>query len=293
MIETVIQQIQSFFDRYNNYPNYVEPYSQSTNLVRLRPLSIRCDYFCGRQSISKGEVMANGPKKREDRISEEGSAFGQRVKGAAKEAWGKVTGDEELEREGELEKAEGRARQASNQVIGSKADTDRNWVIGTFRDVESAERAYNLLAARGYSEEDVNLVMSEETRKKYFDDKAKSDLGSKAMEGAGAGGAIGGTIGAILGALAAVGTSLAIPGLGIVIAGPIAAALAGAGAGGLTGGLIGALVGAGIPEDRAKLYEDDIRRGGIVMGVNPRSEEDARYLEQEWRKSRGENIYYR
>jgi hypothetical protein len=103
-------------------------------------------------------------------------------------------------------------------------------VIGTFRDVESAERAYNSLAGRGYSEEDVNLLMPDETRKKYFDDEAKSGLGSKAMEGAGAGGAIGGTIGAVLGALAAVETSLAIPGLGIVIAGPIVAALAGAGA---------------------------------------------------------------
>jgi uncharacterized protein YjbJ (UPF0337 family) len=235
--------------------------------------------------------MANGPKKRENSISEEASAFGQRVKGAAKEGWGKVTGDEEMEREGEQERAEGRTRQASNQVTVSNAETDRIWVIGTFRDVEGAERAYNSLAARGYSKEDVNLLMSDETRKKYFDDKTKSGLGSKAMEGAGAGGAIGGTIGAILAALAAVGSSLAIPGLGIVIAGPIVAALAGAGAGGLTGGLIGALVGAGIPEDRAKLYEDDIRKGGIVMGVNPRSEADAHYLEQEWRKSRGENIY--
>jgi len=232
--------------------------------------------------------MANGPKKREDRRED---AFGERVKGAVKEEWGRVTGDEELEREGELERAEGRARQASNQVTVSNTETDRIWVIGTFRDVESAERAYNSLSGRGYTQEDINLLMSDETRKKYFGDKAKSGLGSKAMEGAGAGGAIGGTLGAILGALAAVGTSLAIPGLGIVIAGPIVAALAGAGAGGLTGGLIGALVGAGIPEDRAKLYEDDIRRGGIVMGVNPRNKEDARYFEQEWRKSRGENLY--
>jgi uncharacterized protein YjbJ (UPF0337 family) len=235
--------------------------------------------------------MANGPKKREDSISEEASAFGQRVKGAVKEGWGKVTGDEEMEQEGELERAEGRARQSSNQVTFSNVETDRIWVIGTFRDVESAERAYNSLASRGYSKEDVNLLMSDETRKKHFGDKDKSGLGSKAMEGAGAGGAIGGTIGAILGALAAIGTSLAIPGIGIVITGPIVAALAGAGAGGLTGGLIGALVGAGIPEDRAKLYEDDIRKGGIVMGVNPRNEEDARYLEEEWRKSKGENIY--
>jgi uncharacterized protein YjbJ (UPF0337 family) len=235
--------------------------------------------------------MANGPKKREDRESEEASAIGQRAKGAVKEGWGKVTGDEELEREGEQERAEGRARQSSSQVIVSNADTDRIWVIATFRDIESAERAYTSLAGRGYSEEDVNLLMSDDTRQMFFDDKAKSGLGTKAMEGASAGGAIGGTIGAILAALTAVGASLAIPGLGIVIAGPIVAALAGAGAGGLTGGLIGALVGAGIPEDRAKLYEDDIRKGGIVMGVNPRSEADARYFEQEWRKSKGENIY--
>ncbi|MBS1812598.1 MAG: hypothetical protein JST84_30810 [Acidobacteria bacterium] len=164
-----------------------------------------------------------------------------------------------------------------------------NWLTGTFRDRESAEHAYNSLSNRGYSKDDVNLMMSDETRKKYFDDK--TDLGSKAMEGAGTGGAIGGTVGAVLAALAAVGTSIAIPGLGIVVAGPIAAALAGAGAGGLTGGIIGALVGAGIPEDRAKLYDEDVRNGGIVMGVSPRSDEDAAYLEQEWKKNRGQNIY--
>jgi hypothetical protein len=76
-----------------------------------------------------------------------------------------------------------------------------------------------------------------------------------------------------------------------VIAGPIAAGLAGAGAGGLTGGVLGALVGAGIPEDRAKEYESGIKEGNIVMGVNPRSDDDATYLENEWRNYRGEKIY--
>src|ERR1044071_8778656 len=109
--------------------------------------------------------------------------------------------------------------------------TNRSWVTGTFRDRDSAERAYNSMSSRGYSQDDVNLLMSDDTRKRYFSDDTKTDLGSKALEGAGAGGAIGGTIGAVLAALAAVGTSIAIPGLGIVIAGPIAAALAGAGAG--------------------------------------------------------------
>ncbi|MEJ7708917.1 MAG: hypothetical protein WKF84_03465 [Pyrinomonadaceae bacterium] len=71
-----------------------------------------------------------------------------------------------------------------------------------------------------------------------------------------------------------------MPGIGLVVAGPIAAALAGAGAGGLTGGLIGALVGSGIPEDRAKEYEQGIKEGNIVMGINARSDEDAEYLEK-------------
>lgn len=179
-------------------------------------------------------------------------------------------------------------------MANTTAETGRSrMVTGTFRDRASAERAYESLTSRGYGNDDVNLLMSDETRNKHFSSDAskETDLGSKAMEGAGKGGAIGGTVGAILAALAAVGTSLAIPGLGIVIAGPIAAALAGAGAGGLTGGIIGALVGAGIPEDRAKLYEKDLKEGGIVMGVNPRTDADAEYFEQDWKNNRGENIY--
>jgi hypothetical protein len=83
-----------------------------------------------------------------------------------------------------------------------------------------------------------------------------------------------------------------LPGLGLVIAGPIAAALAGAGAGAATGGLVGALIGWGIPEERVKQYEAGIKEGGILMGVNPRTPEDAVYFQENWRASRGENIGY-
>jgi hypothetical protein len=166
-------------------------------------------------------------------------------------------------------------------------------VTGMFRDRDSAESAYRSLSDRGYGKDDVNLIMSDDTRKKHFSDDKRTgdtDLGSKALEGAGVGAGIGGTLGAILAGIAAVGT-LAIPGVGIIAAGPIAAALAGAGAGGALGGLIGALVGAGIPEDRAKLYEQGVRDGGIVMGVEPRSDEDAEYFENEWKRNRGEHVY--
>ncbi|MEK6334736.1 MAG: hypothetical protein AABM67_07295 [Acidobacteriota bacterium] len=164
-------------------------------------------------------------------------------------------------------------------------------VTGLFNDRESAERAYGSLEQRGYGQDDVNLVMSDETRNKHFVvDKRETELGNKALKGAGTGAAIGGTVGATLAAIAAVGTTLALPGLGLLVAGPIAAALAGAGAGGATGGLIGLLVGAGIPEERVKDYEEGLKKGGIVMGVTPRNSEDAEYFAQEWKKNRGEEV---
>lgn len=167
----------------------------------------------------------------------------------------------------------------------------RPMMTGMFRDRESAERAYNSLHSRGYSKDDVNVLMSDDTRNRHFKGTTETELGNKALEGAGAGSAIGGTLGAIVGAIAAIGTSVAIPGLGLIIAGPLAAGLAGAGAGGLTGGLLGALVGSGIPEERAKVYESGIKEGGIVMGVHPRTDEDAEYFETEWKNNRGEHIY--
>jgi hypothetical protein len=166
-------------------------------------------------------------------------------------------------------------------------------VTGMFRDRESAERAYNSLTTRGYNKDDVNLVMSDDTRKKYFaDDNVKeTEIGTKAWEDAGKGAAIGGAVGATLAAIAAIGTTLALPGLGLLIAGPLAAGIAGAGAGGVTGGLIGALVGHGIPEERAELYEKGVKEGGILMGVNARNDEDADYFENDWKSNRGEYVY--
>jgi hypothetical protein len=175
----------------------------------------------------------------------------------------------------------------SNNSPNSSNSAGNRFVGGMFDDRDSTERAYQALSERGYSTNDIDLMMSDKTRKKYFDknDEHQTELGNKAMEGAGKGSAIGGTVGAIAGVIAALGTSLVIPGLGLVIAGPIAAGLAGAGAGGLTGGIIGALVGRGIPEHRAKEFESGIKDGKIVMGVTPRNDEDARYFENVWNGS--------
>jgi len=182
---------------------------------------------------------------------------------------------------------------AEDKSITRTPSTGSKMVTGLFRDRENAERAYGAVTSRGYDKDDVSLMMSDDTRKKHFSATSgvETELGNKAAEGAGIGGAIGGAIGAIAAAVAAVGTAIAIPGLGLVIAGPVAAALVGAGAGGLTGGLVGALIGWGIPEERVKQYEDGIKEGGILMGVKPRSDDDAAHIESEWKKSSGEYVY--
>lgn len=215
-------------------------------------------------------------------VREEASALGDRIEGNAKDAYGSVTGNTAVEREGEMQANQGEIRQENNQML-----------TGLFNDRESTDRAYNTIRSRGYTDDDINLMMSDQTRDSWFSDNdtTETDLGNKALEGAGAGSAIGGTLGAIIGGIAAIGTNVFLPGLGLIVAGPLAAALAGAGAGGLTGGLVGALIGSGIPEERAKLYDEGIRNGGAVIGVNPRTAEDADYFENEWKNYRGQHIY--
>ena len=165
-------------------------------------------------------------------------------------------------------------------------------VTGLFNDRESAESAYRSLRLRGYTDDEINVIMSDDTRNKYYVKDPNSEIGTKAGEGAGLGGAVGGALGAILGGIAAIGTNLVLPGLGLVVWGPVAAAIAGAGAGGFAGGLVGALVGWGMPEERARIYEKGVSEGGTVIGVKPRTADDAAYLEKEWADNyKGQHIY--
>src|SRR3982750_1015995 len=133
-------------------------------------------------------------------------------------------------------------------------------VTGLFKTRVAAEAAVDAILKRGYTRDDISVLMSDATKNKEFAVETRTH----AADGAGIGGAVGGAVGAVLAAIVAVGTSIALPGIGLVIAGPIAAALAGAGAGGATGGIIGALIGAGIPEYGAKVYEAGIRGGGLL-----------------------------
>lgn len=171
--------------------------------------------------------------------------------------------------------------------------TDLKMLTASFRNHTDAAAAMDWLNAHGYRSSDVNVLMTDATRQSHVENSESSlAAGSHATEGMGVGGAIGTMVGAAVGAIAAIGTSIAIPGLGLIVAGPIMAALAGGGAGAVTGGVVGGLIGLGIPESNAKAYEVVLREGGVVLGVVPRNDNDDEAIREYFQEMRAENIVY-
>ncbi len=149
--------------------------------------------------------------------------------------------------------------------------------LGIFSSYEEAENALNELQNNGFAMNQVSIVA------KYTDRLDRSDeIGgtrvqdvtgtSHAEEGAKTGVVAGAAVGELTGLL--VGLSiLAIPGVGpIMLAGATATAvattLAGGAIGAAAGGLVGSLVGLGIPEERAKVYQDYVLSGDYLIIVD-------------------------
>ncbi|NES96585.1 MAG: histidine kinase [Desertifilum sp. SIO1I2] len=155
--------------------------------------------------------------------------------------------------------------------------------VGVFPTRNATYNALESLRSASFNMERVSVITRDA---KHEDDIAGVDVqdkvGNKADEGAAAGALTGGALGGVAGLLVGLGT-LAIPGIGpILLAGAeataIASTLAGAGIGAAAGGLIGALVGLGIPEERAKVYNDRVSRGEYLVMVSG-TEDEIRHAE--------------
>lgn len=134
-------------------------------------------------------------------------------------------------------------------------------VIGVFNQMEAAEKAVKTLREKGFEENEISVVAKDEGKTVKRDMEAGGELGE--AENIADGTAWGGAIGGVAGLLAGVG-ALAIPGIGpIVAAGPLAGALSGA----VTGGVAGGLIDLGIPEERGREYEKQLKQGGILAVI--------------------------
>lgn len=143
-------------------------------------------------------------------------------------------------------------------------------ITGLFDTHEQAADAVRSLRDLGIRSEDISLVANNAEGYVIEDE-------DEVAEGASAGAGLGAILGGAGGLLAGLGT-LAIPGIGPVVAGgwllsTVVGAAAGAAIGGATGGLIGALVDAGISEPEAHVYAEGVRRGGSLVTARVEDEQ--------------------
>jgi len=170
----------------------------------------------------------------------------------------------------------------------------RKRAVGIFPKYHDAELALRELKDSNFPMERVSVIVRDPARQDRFGGvQAKDTVGNMAEEGAAAGAVTGGTLGGITGLLVGLG-ALAIPGIGpILLAGAeataIATTLAGGAIGAATGGLLGALIGLGIPEERARVYNERVSHGDYLVMVEG-TEHEIRHAEsilsrrgiQEW-----------
>jgi hypothetical protein len=152
----------------------------------------------------------------------------------------------------------------------------KNYTLGIFHTPEQAAAAVNRLHADLSIPSD-NISYIYKDAHGTMKSSAEEAANSAPVEGAKTGATIGGVIGAGLGIATVMGL---IPVIGPVLAaGPLIAALgfsggvvattaAGALTGAIAGGLVGALVNLGIGEKEAKIYEDKITGGNVLLAVH-------------------------
>ncbi len=146
----------------------------------------------------------------------------------------------------------------------------RRRAVGVFSNRRNAEQALHELKTSGFAMDRVSVIARDGDGKDNIAGTPVTEkVGDKADEGATAGAVSGGVLGGLTGLLVGLGT-LAIPGVGpIMLAGAaattLATTLAGAGIGAVAGSLLGALIGLGIPEERAKVYNERVERGHYLV----------------------------
>src|ERR1041385_167242 len=142
-------------------------------------------------------------------------------------------------------------------------------VTGVFKSQQDAEVAVNALRSLGIPEKRLGIVAPGSTPERLEAGIPVTDTESPGM-GKAMGAAVGGAMGAAGGATAGLAVaSLAVPGIGPLIAfGMVGAALlgvVGAAAGSAVGDTVEEGLGAGGPHEDVYLYEDTLRRGHSIV----------------------------
>jgi hypothetical protein len=160
-------------------------------------------------------------------------------------------------------------------------------VCGVYDTRDGVELATNALVTSGFPAADISVLLPESLG--VAEDVETGE--SAGAPGSTITGAVGGAAaGGVLGLMAGIG-ALVIPGVGAVIAiGPIVDVLAGMGVGGAIGGFIGAIMGMGIPEDEANLYQERLKKGGILVSLHCATSDEVKRVKELIEQTGGEEI---
>jgi hypothetical protein len=148
-------------------------------------------------------------------------------------------------------------------------------VTAIFETRYEADMALMRLEGIGVLDSQISVIATDEARANHF----SVENTTKAEEGASAGAVLGGLAGAVAMAVTSAG-ALAIPGLNLIVSGYLVSAVAGLGAGAAAGGFLGALIGLGFPEHEAKLYEEALRTGNILIAVDAHNSEQKKHVKE-------------
>ncbi len=158
-------------------------------------------------------------------------------------------------------------------------------LIGSFAKQSDVDTALEDLRDHGYTPEQISFVVKEKEKVREKTVGTSQNLASGAVSGAVAGGVLAGLAGLLVGLGA-----IAVPGIGaLFIGGPLAATL---GLSGVVaaGGLLGGLVGLGLPEETARVYEQQIKEGGAVLAV-PVDDDEQEEVRELFNKHNGDHVH--
>ena len=133
-------------------------------------------------------------------------------------------------------------------------------------DVDVAASAVGVLRQAGVADEDIALIARSDLEMEVIPEKfreSRTDFMPAAAKGALGGGATGLVAGLI---------AVAIPGLGVTLAGAAAIAAAGAAAGTWSA----ALMGSALPDPVRQKFEDEVKAGRLLLVVDATDEEHAK-----------------
>jgi hypothetical protein len=157
-----------------------------------------------------------------------------------------------------------------------------------FRQTSEAVEVYRWLRQHGYSDGQINVLLSDHTQKEFHDAAHDDHVEDKLISPTGAEGH--GAFGVIAGAVLFALLGAVIASLGFMASEPLLAALAGGGVGAMVGGLLGGLLGYGFPDGSAREYGQALKEGGVAIGVTPKHDRDAELVLDEFRRHHGEHI---